>query len=224
MERQLYENIKGGGYRLLISSKEYRRVMYDIKNENVYMNPFIHLIKGDYTFIHNDKTISVSIDIKNGVGKILVKDGDNIIMSYRRIKSLYRLYKVQMEYWNIFGIPMVHHLMGLNLLSDENLDLYRSVIFYPPILSGRTEWDVMEVREDYYIHRVGDDEWCLYNWVSGQDEICMDLYVTGDDIDMVMDKFRTLLDEMGVKPTDKTMKWSDVTYNDDGTFTLTKCG
>jgi hypothetical protein len=80
----------------------------------------------------------------------------------------------------------------------------------------------MEVRPDYYIHKMGD-EWCLYYWVSGQDEICMDLYVDDGDIDMVMDKFRTILDEMGVEPPDKTTNWSDVTYNEDGTFTLSKC-
>lgn len=222
MMEQLYENIKGGGYNLLISWKRYRRVMYDLKTENVYLNPLLHLIKGEFTFIHNDKTILLTIGVKNGRGTFIVKEDGIVIMSRRLVRSLYTLHQIQIEYWNTFGVPLVHHLIMLGLLSDENLCDYCSVLFYPPILSGRTEWDVMEVRPDYYIHKMGD-EWCLYYWVSGQDEICMDLYVDDGDIDMVMDKFRTILDEMGVEPPDKTTNWSDVTYNEDGTFTLSKC-
>ena len=221
MIKQMYTLDKEGRPVMNINWQRYRRVIYDIRTENVYLNPLIHLIKGEYTFTHNDKTISVDIKIDRGICKFIVKDGDITLMS-SRVKNLYKFNKVQIEYWNTFNIPLVYHLIDLGLLNDENLSYYDAALFYPPNMVGRTQWDVMEILPDYYIHKM-DDEWCLYHWVSGEKEICMDLYERGP-VDMVIDKFRSVLIGMGVKPPSKTSNWSDVTYHKDGTFTLTKCG
>lgn len=220
--KQLYQ-IDGGRYTLNINWDEYRQIMYELTiPEQVVFNPFINLIKSSYTFNHDGNTIVVRMTNHSGKGLVNISCDDINIMDLV-IDDLYGHYKFQIEYWNMFGIPLVFHLKDNKVINDENIDYYSSVLFFPPILSGRTEWDVVEIMEDYYIHKM-DDEWCLYHWVSGQEEECMNLYVTGDDIDMVKDKFRTILDEMGVKPVDKTTKWSDVIYNEDGTITLTKCG
>jgi len=222
MTKQLYSIDKEGRIHMHITMHEYRRIVYELKTENVYMNPLIHLIRGSYSFLYNDKIANVNIEINKGLCSLVVKDdNDNIILRSKRIKDLYKFYKVQIEFYNVFGEPLVYHLIELGLLNDENLSYYDAALFYPPIFSGRTEWDVMEIRPDYYIHKMGD-EWCLYYWVSGEDEICMDLYESGP-IDIVINKFRSILDGMGVKPADKVSKWTDVTYNEDGSFTLTKC-
>jgi hypothetical protein len=214
MEKQLYEKIEGGGYRLLISWEEYRDIMFKLRiPEDLVPNVFFHSIKGKYLI----DDICVTLSVMNGECTTTLSKDDNLIDKFI-CNDFSSFWLLQNKLWVSYGIVISSFITDENILID-----YCSVLFYPPILSGRTEWDVMEVRPDYYIHKMGD-EWCLYNWVSGQDEICMDIYVDDGDINIVKDKFRTILDEMGVKAPDKTTNWSDVTYNEDGTFTLTKCG
>ena len=221
MKRQLYHQVKGGGYDLLISFKEYRKIMYEqrVSNDLVF-NPFIHLIKGSFTFIHEDRVISVTIDIVRGKASFIVKDGDEVLMDIRRITTFYKFNKVQIDYWNMFAVPLAFHLKELNLIDEVR---HCTILYYPPILSGRKQWDVMEVRTDYYIHNVGDNRWCLYHWVSGQNEVCMDEYVSGDDINAVIDEFNIILDDMDIIPADESNKWWSVTYNQDGSFYTKKC-
>lgn len=209
---------------MLISLEEYRRIMFNQSiDPDILYNPFINkFMNFDITFNHNG--VKVDISSANGRGNhYLVIEEDDKEVVYEKMDDMYDTYFSQITIWNRYGIVLSSYLMDNGMMTDDDMDKYSSCFFSPPILSGRTEWDVMEIMEDYYIHKM-DDEWCLYHWVSGQEEECMNLYVSGDDIDMVKHMFRTILDEMGVKPVDKTTKWSDVIYNEDGTFTLTKCG
>ena len=222
--KQLYQVDKDGKITMLISWDEYRRIMFkqSIPPDIIY-NPFINkFMNYDITFNHNG--VKVDISSCNGRGNhYFVIEEDDVEVVYEVMDDMYDTYFSQIILWNRYGIVLSSYLRENGMMTDEDMDKYSSCFFSPPILSGRTEWDVMEVMEDYYIHKM-DDEWCLYHWVSGEEEVCMNLYVDDGDIDMVKNKFRTILDEMGVKPVDKTTKWSNVTYNDDGTFTLSKCG
>lgn len=222
--KQLYQVDKDGKITMLISLEEYRRIMFKLSiDPDIIYNPFINkFMNFDITFNHNG--VKVDISSCNGRGNhYLVIEEDDKEVVYEVMDDMYDTYFSQITLWVRYGIVLSTYLRENGMMTDDDLVKYCSCFFFPPILSGRTEWDVMEIMEDYYIHKM-DDEWCLYHWISGQEEECMNIYVSGDDINMVKDKFRTILDEMGVKPIDKTTKWSDVTYNDDGTFTLTKCG
>ena len=222
--KQLYQVDKDGKITMLISWEEYRRIMFKLSiDPDIIYNPFINkFMNFDITFNHNG--VKVDISSANGRGNhclVIQEDGEDVV--YEMMDDMYDTYVSQITLWVRYGIVLSSYLRENGTMTDDDLVKYCSCFFFPPILSGRTEWDVVEIMEDYYIHKM-DDEWCLYHWVSGQKEECMNLYVSGDDIDMVKDKFRTILDEMGVKPVDKTTKWSDVIYNEDGTITLTKCG
>jgi hypothetical protein len=141
MKRQLYHQVKGGGYDLQISFDEYRRIMYDLRvDDDLIFNPFIHRIKGSFNFIHEDKTISVTIGIDRGIASFIVKDGGAVLMNYRA-DNFYEFNSFQIEYWNMFGVPIVFHLKELDLIDE---DKHLTVLYYPPIITGRTEWDYRE--------------------------------------------------------------------------------
>jgi hypothetical protein len=168
--KQIYTT-DGGKYTLHMDWMGYRRLMMELTiPDDIVFNPFINLIKCSYTFEHNGNTISVNMVNKLGRGYILITSGDIEIMDIN-IGDFYSHYQFQMEYWNMFGIPLVFHLKEGKVLNDENIEKYCSVLFYPPV-GERTEWDKTTPDED----------------ISSK------------------------------------KKWSDVTYNEDGTITLTKCG
>ncbi len=223
--KQLYQVDKDGKITMLISLEEYRRIMFKLSVDmDILYNPFINkFMNFDITFNHNGVKVAISSCNERG-NQYLVIEEDNKEVVYEVMDDIYDTYFSQITLWVRYGIVLSSYLRENGMMTDEDMDKYCSCFFFPPILNGRTEWDVIEIRQDYYIHDMGGDEWCLYHWISGEEEECMNIYVTGDDIEMVKDKFRTILDEMGVEPVDKTTKWSNVTYNEDGTITLTKCG
>ena len=196
--KQLYQVDKGGKITMLISLEEYRRVMFNQTiDPDILYNPFINkFMNFDITFNHNGVKVDISSCNERGNHYMVIEEDDKEVI-YEVMDDMYDTYFSQITIWNRYGIVLSSYLMDNGMMTYEDMDKYCSCFFSPPILSGRTEWDVMEIRPDYYIHKM-DDEWCLYHWVSGQKEECMNLYVSGDDIDMVKDKFRTILDELNV--------------------------
>ena len=196
--KQLYQVDKAGKITMLISWEEYRRIMFKLSvDPDIIYNPFINkFMNFDMTFNHNGVKVDISSCNERGNHYFLIEEDDKEVV-YGVMDDMYDTYVSQITLWVRYGIVLSSYLMESGMMTYEDMDKYSSCFFSPPILSGRTEWDVMEVMEDYYIHKM-DDEWCLYHWVSGQQEECMNLYVTGDDIDMVKDKFRTILDEINV--------------------------
>jgi hypothetical protein len=176
MERRLYELVEGSP-RLLISREEYRRIMFDFGTEGLYFNPFAHLIQSTFTFSNDDGTYLVVIKVNRGVCTLSVTQ-DDIEVIYRQSKTFYDFYIVQKEYYTIFGVPLVFNLVECGIISKDKCDEYCSVLFYPPNVTGRTEWDYGEP----------DDE----------------------------------VNILGVYDREKNPGgWTDVTYNEDGTFTFT---
>ena len=218
--KQIYQ-VDNGKYTLNTNWEGYREIMYELTiPQDIVFNPFINLIKCSYTFKHNKKTILVEMSNHNGRGIVDISCDDVNIMNLV-INDFYSHHKFQVNYWNMFGVPLIYHLMQNGTLTDENIDKYCSCFFYPPV-GNRTDWDVIEIRPDYYIHKIGD-EWCLYHWISGQKEVCMDLHKTGK-VDKVIASFRKKVDKITLKADKPTSNWSAVVYNEDGTITLTKCG
>ena len=214
--KQLYQ-VDGGKYTLNTNWEGYRQVMYELTiPEEVVFNPFINLIKCSYTFNHDGNTILVEMTNHFGRGIVDITCDDVNIMNVV-INDFYGHYKFQVNYWNMFGIPLVFHLMENKTLTGENIEKYCSVLFYPPV-GERKEWDVIEVRPDYYMYKI-NDQWCLYHWVSGQKEVCMDLYGYGD-LKKVITTFRKKVDKLSGKTKKPTTKWSEVIYKEDGTFKL----
>lgn len=132
--------------------------------------------------------------------------------------DLYELYGFQVEYWYRYGIEFMKQLYALGYMSEADMQKYAAAIYFAPV-GERTDWDVIEVRPNYYMHKVDTAKWCLYRWVSGEDEESMDIYVIGEDIGVIKNKFREIVDKMD-DHIDSMKVWSDVIYNEDGTFKL----
>jgi hypothetical protein len=138
--KQLYQ-VDGGKYTLFTNWEGYRKVMYDLRvPEEVVFNPFINLIKCSYTFNHNGNIILVEMTNHYGRGIVDISCDDVNIMNLV-INDFYSHNKFQIEYWIMFGIPLVFHLMENKVINDENIDKYCSCLFYPPV-GERTEWDI----------------------------------------------------------------------------------
>jgi len=176
MERRLYELVESCP-RLLISWDEYRRIKFDFGTEGLHFNPFAHLIQSTFTFSNDEGSYLVTIKVYRGICHLYVTQ-DDIEVLYRESNTFYDFYIVQMEYYNIFGVPLVFNLEGCGIISKEICDEYCSVLFYPPRSTDRTEWDYNEPDNEVNI--------------------------------------------LGVYDREKNPGgWTDVTYNEDGTFTFT---
>jgi len=220
--KQLYQVDKDGKITMLISLEEYRRIMFKLSvDPDIIYNPFINkFMNFDITFNHNG--VKVDISSCNGRGQhclVVQEDGEDVV--YEMMDDMYDTYFSQITLWVRYGIVLSSYLRENGMMTDDDLVKYCSCFFFPPV-GERTQWDVMEVRPDYYMYKV-NDQWCLYHWVSGEEEECMDIYGSGD-VNDVITTFRKWVDKLSGKTKKPTTKWSNVTYNDDGTFTLSKCG
>ena len=216
--KQLYQVDKDGKITMLISLEEYRRIMFKLSvDPDIIYNPFINkFMNFDMTFNHNGVKVLISSCNHRGNQHLVIEE-DDVEVVYEVMDDMYDTYFSQITLWVRYGIVLSSYLRENGMMTDDDLINYCSCFFYPPV-GERTEWDVIEVRPDYYIHKM-DDKWCLYHWVSGEKEVCMDLYESGD-LKKVITTFRKKVDKLSGKTKKPTTKWSEVIYKEDGTFKL----
>lgn len=142
MKRRLYTMTDG--VPILCDDVDYWREKFNLSiPPEVHFNPFVHLIKGDYSFYHEDVLMVVKIDIKGGIGRWMTYDNNkNLIIGFE-MDNLYDFHVAQIKFWNIFGVPLVHHLLCIERITKEDINDYCSVLFFPPVMD-RTEWDYTE--------------------------------------------------------------------------------
>lgn len=152
MIKRLYEVIDGTPR--LCDGVDYWKEKFHLQVEDgLFFNPFAHLLTSDYTFI-TDKEYHVKIKTFDGVCFFIVKDGNTFVFD-EMIREFYPFYKLQMRYWNRFGITFIQQIMDIGIITKDHIDRYCSVIFYPPIMGERpADPYLLKIKEVVAQHKI----------------------------------------------------------------------